>query len=139
MILSDDQKAKIIEEYNSVKDEQYNNLSIEERQKLGAFFTPPELSIEMIEKRFDTLEGLTILDPTVGAGGLLICAYYAGADIRNLYGLELDTTILEEVCYKRFDRLIESDFPETEWMELKAIIRKHIKQGNALEDSSYQF
>lgn len=137
MVLSESQKSKIIDEFENWCDVMYGNLSLAERQKLGAFFTPPSLTIQMIEK-FEKLEG-KIIDPTSGAGGLLIGCYYAGANIENLYGIELDKNILENVCWKRFDRIIESDFPKERWQELKSIIRKHIHWGNALDKRCYSF
>ena len=78
MIISDEIKQKIQQEYDNWVNIQYGTKTKEERQKLGQFFTPPELSIQMIEK-YDDLNG-TILDPTVGCGGLLAACIIAGAD-----------------------------------------------------------
>jgi type I restriction-modification system DNA methylase subunit len=52
---------------------QYAGKTKEERQKLGQFFTPPQLTIQMIEK-FENLEG-NILDPTVGCGRVISSMY----------------------------------------------------------------
>ena len=122
MILTEQTKQAIIEEYNSWFNSQYGDKSLEERQALGAFFTPPELSIKMIEK-FDNLDG-TILDPCCGAGGLLAACIIAGANPENIYGNEFDKDILE-VCKKR---LVPMGVPE--W---------HLHQGDALEDYCYNF
>ena len=122
MILSQQTKQSIIDEYNTWFNSQYGDKSLEERQKLGAFFTPPELSIQMIEK-FDNLDG-TILDPCAGAGGLLAACIIAGADPKKIYANEYDKDILE-VCK---NRLIPMGVPE-----------ENIHQGDALKDSSYNF
>ena len=66
MILTEEQKQAITNEYNKFVEVQYAGKTKKERQELGAFFTPPQLTIRMIEK-FTNLEG-TILDPTCGAG-----------------------------------------------------------------------
>ena len=47
----------------------------------------------MLEK-FDNLDG-NILDPTLGAGGLIAAAIIAGADPAKCYGIELDPDILK--------------------------------------------
>lgn len=122
MKLTEQTKQAIIEEYNTWFESQYGDKSLEERQALGAFFTPPELSIQMIEK-FDNLDG-TILDPCCGAGGLLAACIIAGANPENIYGNELDKDILE-VCK---NRLVPMGV--TEW---------HLHQGDALEDYCYDF
>lgn len=122
MRLSDDIKAKIQAEFNQWKDSQYSDKSLKERQKLGQFFTPPQLSIQMLEK-FEDLAG-DILDPTAGAGGLLAAAVIAGADPKRCYGIELDpqTALL---CRERLAKL--------------GVPRSNIKVGDALEKDSYSF
>ena len=122
MKISQDIKNKIINEYISWFNSQYGDKSLKERQELGAFFTPPELSIKMIEK-FDNLDG-TILDPCAGAGGLLAACIIAGADPKKIYANEYDKDILE-VCK---NRLVPMGVPE-----------ENIHQGDALKDSSYNF
>lgn len=122
MQLTNETKQAILDEYNNWFESQYGDKSLEERQELGAFFTPPELSIQMIEK-FDNLDG-TILDPCCGAGGLLARCIIAGANPNNIYGNEYDKDILE-VCKWR---LIPMGVPE--W---------HLHQGDALEDYCYDF
>lgn len=107
MILSDKTKQKIKEEYDQWVNIQYGTKSKEERQKLGQFFTPPELSIQMLEK-FDNLDG-NILDPTIGCGGLLAAAVIAGADPRKCFGIELDL----EVALLCRDRLAKLGVPRT--------------------------
>ena len=122
MILSDIIKSRIVEEFNIWKDIQYAGKDKTARSKLGAFFTPPPLSIKMLEK-FDSLNG-NILDPTLGAGGLLAAAVLAGADPAKCYGIELDSDILKIAQL----RLAKLGVPP--W---------HLKQGDALDPSSYEF
>lgn len=101
MKLTDEIKQKIIDEFNQWKDIQYGDLTKFERDELGAFFTPPEITIQMIESfSCDSLAGKTILDPTIGAGGLIAACIIAGADPKLCYGNEYNPTILE-ICKKR--------------------------------------
>ena len=122
MILSDDIKAKIQAEYDSWKDKLWASKTKEERQKLGQFATPPPLTIKMLEK-FDSLDG-NILDPCLGAGNLIAAATIAGADPSKCYGIELDP-IVHKVAQLRLSKL--------------GVPPWHIKQGNALDPSSYEF
>lgn len=122
MKLSKEIIAKIQAEYDEWKDCQYGDDDIKARQKRGAFFTPPQLTVQMLEK-FDDLSG-DILDPTVGAGGLIAAAVIAGADPRRCYGIELDPTTAA-ICRDRLAKL--------------GVPRSNIKVGNALEDASYEF
>ena len=92
MILNDDIKAKIQAEYDSWRDKLWAGKTKEERQKLGQFATPPQLTIKMLEK-FDSLEG-NVLDPCLGAGGLIAAAIIAGADPKRCYGIEIDEEVL---------------------------------------------
>ena len=114
MKLGKEIKEKIEAEYKQWMDTQYAAKSLKERQKLGAFFTPPELAIEMIEK-FDNLDG-DIFDPCCGSGNLLAACAIAGAKPTNLYGNEIDPELLK-VCKNRLEKL---GIPES-----------HIKQGDA--------
>ncbi len=122
MTILDDIKQKIVAEYNKFASKQYQNHTEESRKKLGAFYTPPQLSIQMIEK-YEDLSG-DILDPTAGAGGLIAAAVIAGADPRRCYGIELDpeTALL---CRERLAKL--------------GVPRSNIKIGDALKDESYNF
>lgn len=123
MKLSENIKNKIIDEYKDFVQQQYAGKSLEERQELGQFYTPPELSIMMLEK-FDDLEG-TILDPTCGAGGLLAAAILAGADPKKCYGIELDQKILDSVCIPRLLAL--------------GVPKENLHFGNALNEDCYNF
>lgn len=122
MLLTDKQKQDIIEEFNEWKDKMYADKTLQERQDLGAFFTPPELTIKMLEK-FQNLEG-SILDPTMGAANLLAAAIKAGADPKNIYGIELDSEILKIAT----DRLSALGVPSV-----------NIHLGNALNEDCYHF
>ena len=122
MVLSESQKNAIIEEFENWRSSMYAGKTLEERQKLGAFFTPPELTIQMLEK-FENLEG-KILDPALGAGNLLAAAIKAGADPKNIYGIELDSEILKIAA----DRLSSLGVP-----------KENIHLGNALNEDCYHF
>ena len=105
MKLSEETKQKIIEEYNTWFNYQYGDKSLEERRELGAFFTPPELTIKMIEMfSCDDLSNKSILDPTLGAGGLIAGCILAGADPKLCFGNELDYNILQ-IAKKRLGKL----------------------------------
>lgn len=120
MILTKEVKQSILREYISWKDSQYAGKDKDWQQKMGAFYTPPELTIQMIEK-FDNLEG-TILDPTCGCGGLLAACILAGADPTKVYGIELDPDILE-LARERLGKL--------------GVPKCNIHLGNALNDDCY--
>ena len=122
MLLTDKQKRDIIEEFNEWKDKMYADKTLQERQDYGQFFTPPELTIQMLEK-FENLEG-KILDPSLGAGNLLAAAIKAGADPKNIYGIELDSEILKIAA----DRLSALGVPS-----------ENIHLGNALNEDCYDF
>lgn len=122
MQLSDAIKAKIQAEYDSWKDKLWAGKTKEERQKLGQFATPPPLTFKMLEK-FDSLDG-NILDPCLGAGNLIAAAAIAGADPSKCYGIELDP-VVHKVAQLRLSKL--------------GVPPWHIKQGDALDPSSYEF
>ena len=50
MKLTEEIKQAIIEEYNAFKERMYAGKTKEERRELDQFFTPPELTIALIEK-----------------------------------------------------------------------------------------
>ncbi len=122
MVLSESQKNAIIEEFENWRSSMYAGKTLEERQKLGAFFTPPELTIKMFEK-FQDIKG-SVLDPTCGAGGLLAAAIMAGADPKLVYGIELDPEILE-IARSR--------------LEVLGVPKVNLHQGNALYEECYNF
>ena len=122
MTLTNEQVENIKSEFNQWKDKMYANKTLSERQDFGMFFTPPELTIQMLEK-FENLEG-KILDPALGAGNLLAAAIKAGADPKNIYGIELDSDILKIAA----DRLSALGVP-----------KENIHLGNALNEDCYHF
>ena len=114
----------IEEEYNSFVEEQYAGKSLEERQKLGQFFTPPELTLKMLEK-LDIKKNDTLLDPCLGAGGLLAAAIIMKkVKPENCYGIELDADILK-IAQKRLSKL--------------GVPLANLHHGNALNSRCYEF
>lgn len=91
MLLTNEQKQDIINEFEQWKLRTYGDLNDKQRKELGAFHTPPLLTIKMIEK-FQDLEG-SILDPTAGSGNLIAGCILAGADPKLCYANELDSSI----------------------------------------------
>ena len=105
MRLTQEVKDLIIKEFEDFKAQMYAGKTKEERQKLGQFFTPADISIQMIE-RFDcdSLAGKKILDPACGSGNLLAACLIAGADSDKVFGNELDKTMLD-TCRKRLNKI----------------------------------
>lgn len=122
MNLSDLQIKAINDEYLQWKDKMYADRTLSERKDFGQFFTPPNLTIKMLEK-FDDFDG-TILDPCCGAGNLLAAAIKVGFKPENVYGIEIDPTIMQIAV----DRL-----------SLLGVPNKNIKLGDALNPLSYDF
>lgn len=121
MTLTKEQTDNITNEFNQWKNRMYANKSLAERQDLGAFFTPPELVIRMVEK-FENLDD-DILDPTCGSGQLLVGCIIAGADPKRCYGIELDPEI-HKIAVERLGKL--------------GVPEKNIICGNALDSKTYQ-
>ena len=122
MKLSDETKAKIQAEYDSWQSKQYAGKDKKARQTKGQFCTPPQLIFQMLEK-FKSLANQTVLDPTIGAGGLIAAAVIAGATPNMCYGLELDKDILT-VCKKRLAKL--------------GVPPCNLLQGDALDSENYK-
>ena len=104
MKLSKEVKALIRKEYEEFKESMYANKSLEERQELDQFFTPPEISIKLIEELSD-LSG-NVLDPTSGSGNLLAAALIAGADSQRVFGNEYDATMVK-LCRERLNKVCD--------------------------------
>lgn len=121
MTLTNEQVENIKSEFNQWKDKMYANKSLSERQNFGQFFTPPELTVKMIEK-FQDLDD-DILDPTCGAGGLLAAVIMAGADPKRCYGIELDSEI-RKIAVERLGKL--------------GVPEKNIICGDALDNKTYR-
>lgn len=122
MKLTDEQINAIKNEYSQWKDSMYANRTLSECKDFGQFFTPPELSIKMLEK-FDNTDG-TILDPCCGAGNLLAAAIFAGFKPENIYGIELDPDILQ-IAIER--------------LSLLGAPKDNLRVGDALDPLSYKF
>jgi SAM-dependent methyltransferase len=122
MKLSPEVKDLIRKEYEEFKESMYANKSLAERQELDQFFTPPEISIRLIEELSD-LSG-NVLDPTSGSGNLLAAALIAGADSDKVFGTDYDETMVK-LCRERLNKVCD------------LLGKPHIKdwqihQGNAL-------
>lgn len=126
MILSEEIKQAITEEYNAFAKYQYAGKTLEERRTKDQFYTPPTLTIAMIEK-FDCedLSDKKILDPTCGSGNLLAACIIAGANPKNVYGNEYDGVIVD-ACRKRLNSLCDQ-------LGIERVPKKNIHQGNALQ------
>ena len=122
MKLTDEQINAIKEEYTKWKDSMYANRTLSERKDFGQFFTPPDLSIKMLEK-FENNDR-TILDPCCGAGNLLAAAIFAGFKPDNVYGIELDPDILQ-IAIER--------------LSLLGVPKDNLHVGDALDPLSYKF
>ena len=128
MKLSETIKQEIYDEYNFFKNKLYAGKSLEERKELDQFFTPPELTIEMIEKMdCEDLSDKIILDPTCGSGNLLVACLIAGAAPKNLYGNDYDAKMVR-LCRRRLIQVTEDKgLPRyTHW-------EQNIHRGNALQ------
>lgn len=123
MKLSKEVKALIRKEYEEFKESMYANKSLEERQELDQFFTPPEVSIKLIEELSD-LSG-NVLDPTSGSGNLLAAALIAGADSQRVFGNEYDATMVK-LCRERLNKVCDM-------LGKQRIQEWQIHQGNALQ------
>ena len=123
MKLSKETKQLIRKEYEDFKESMYAGKSLEERQELDQFFTPPEVSIKLIEELSD-LSG-NVLDPTSGSGNLLAAALIAGADSQRVFGNEYDATMVK-LCRERLNKVCDI-------LGKPHIQDWQIHQGNALQ------
>ena len=137
MKLNEETKDAIKAEDNSFKESMYANKTLEERKVLDQFFTPSELTIQMIEK-FDceSLEGKTILDPTCGSGNLLAACLIAGADADKVFGNDYDDTMVK-ICRERLKNLCEK--LGKEGFEYYQIHRGNALQKRCITEFSYWY
>lgn len=122
MKLTEEIKNKIKEEYESWFESQYGGVDKKRRKELGAVFTPPSITIQMIEM-FDNLDG-NILDPCCGSGNLLVACILAGADPNNIYGNEYEEEFVK-LCQYRLEKF--------------GVPRWHIHQGDATKKECIEF
>ena len=132
MKLSKITKQMIMEEYDEFKASMYAGKSKEERKELDQFFTPPELTIMMLEK-FDCEEAdmpaKKILDPCCGSGNLLMACLIAGASPNNLYGNDYDKGMVA-ICRRRLKAYAKKYVDDSKRIQC---FNYHIHQGNALQ------
>lgn len=96
MHLTSAQKNQIVEEATQWRESQYCSKSEAELKAMDAVFTPPLVTIKMIESfSCDSFDNMTILDPTCGSGNLLAACVIAGANPTKVYGNELDADFVE--------------------------------------------
>ena len=136
MKLSEEIKLEIKKEFEEFKHKMYDGKTLEERKKLDQFFTPPQVSIPLLEN-LETVKDIDILDPTSGSGNLLAAALIAGADPTKIFGNDYDATMVK-LCRERIrtipDRLeeIDKEFANSLKAKLKDFNDWQIHQGNAL-------
>lgn len=122
MVINQETRDRIQEEYESWEEAQYNGKTLDERRALGQFFTAPQFTVRMLEK-FSDLEGY-VIDPTCGAGGLLAAAIIAGADPKKCHGVELD----EELVETSRKRLAALGVPEENILRMDALQLKDLRK-----------
>ena len=128
MTLTTKEKDAIIEECNKWKDE-YGDMTMEERKKLGAFYTPGELIIEMIECLDNIDPDEDYEDPAAGNGNILAALMLCGVKPNHIYCNELDVSTLER-CKKRLNDLAMKLYGET-------IPESHFRHADALTEEAY--
>jgi tRNA G10 N-methylase Trm11 len=132
MVLTQEVKDRIREEFEDFKTKMYAGKTKEERQKLGQFFTPPDISIQMIERfEVESLSGQRILDPACGSGNLLAACLLAGADSDKVFGNDYDK-LMVQACRERLDNLCTK-------YNLPKIRPWQIHQGDGTQADSYRF
>ena len=86
------------------KDKNYtypDHLTGEERQEIGAFYTPKKLAIEMA-RSLNYISGKKVLDPCVGKGNLLQAMKDVhGVPNELLYGVDIDAEAIK-FCIEKF-------------------------------------
>ena len=139
MIITKRQIRNIFFEFNKFKEYMYAGKTKEERDELAQFFTPPEISIKLLEMyNVESLINKVIQDPCSGSGNLLAAAIIAGADLDKVLGNDYDAAMVK-LCRERIrtipDRLeeIDKEFANSLKAKLKDFKDWQIHQGNALQ------
>ena len=139
MIITKRQIRNIFFEFNKFKEYMYAGKTKEERDELAQFFTPPEISIKLLEMyNVESLINKVIQDPCSGSGNLLAAAIIAGADLDKVLGNDYDAAMVK-LCRERIrtipDRLeeIDKEFADSLRIKLKEFNDWQIHQGNALQ------
>ena len=139
MIITKRQIRNIFFEFNKFKEYMYAGKTKEERDELAQFFTPPEISIKLLELyNVESLINKVIQDPCSGSGNLLAAAIIAGADLDKVLGNDYDAAMVK-LCRERIrtipDRLeeIDKEFANSLKAKLKDFNDWQIHQGNALQ------
>ena len=139
MIITKRQIRNIFFEFNKFKEYMYAGKTKEERDELAQFFTPPEISIKLLEMyNVESLINKVIQDPCSGSGNLLAAAIIAGADLDKVLGNDYDAAMVK-LCRERIrtipDRLeeIDKEFANSLKAKLKDFNDRQIHQGNALQ------
>ena len=138
MKLSKEIKDLIRKEYKAFEDFMYNGKSKEERDELAQFFTPPEVSIKLIEE-LSSLSG-TVLDPTSGSGNLLAAALIAGADSTKIFGNDYDEQMVD-LCRDRLNNVIKN-LNAYNWLNIndRPLLEPwQIHRGNALHEFALSY
>lgn len=139
MIITKRQIRNIFFEFNKFKEYMYAGKTKEERDELAQFFTPPEISIKLLEMyNVESLINKVIQDPCSGSGNLRAAAIIAGADLDKVLGNDYDAAMVK-LCRERIrtipDRLeeIDKEFANSLKAKLKEFHGWQIHQGNALQ------
>lgn len=139
MILANSIINLIKAEYKAFEEQMYNGKTKVERDELAQFFTPPEISIKLLEAYdVESLAGKIIRDPTSGSGNLLAAVIIAGADPDKILGNDYDTRMVR-ACRERIrtipDRLetVDKTFADELREKLKSFNDWQIHKGDATD------
>jgi type I restriction-modification system DNA methylase subunit len=124
MKLAPETITAIIEEFKEFKESMYAGKSLEERKELDQFFTPPTVTISLLES-LTTVIDIDILDPCSGSGNLLMACIIAGADPERVYGNDYDAAMVT-ICRDRLNKYCKAH-------GLREVPYHHIHRGNALQ------
>lgn len=74
-----------------------SHLTKQEQKGLGAFYTPPEIALEMA-RQTEWKPGQTVIDSCCGVGNLLAAMMdtYSELQEENLYGIDIDTEAIKQ-------------------------------------------